>query len=58
MRWGKNRFTVFHMENNTIINKNNTTINSVLHSHNFKPTFAHSLYGLQKKGGEGWSGFS
>ena len=37
--WGKSRFTVVHMENNTIIN-NNTRINSVLRTHNYKPTFS------------------
>ena len=37
---GKSRFTVVCTENTTI--NNNTTINSVLHTHNYKPTFAPS----------------
>ena len=35
--WGKSRFKVVHMKNNTIIN--NTRINCVSHTHNYKPTF-------------------
>ena len=36
---GLQLFAVVHMENNTIIN-NNTRINSVSHTHKYKPTFA------------------
>ena len=34
----KSKFTVICLENNTIINKNNTRMNYVLHTHNSKPT--------------------
>ena len=36
--WGKSRFTVVHIESNTI--NNHTRINCVLCTHNCKPTFA------------------
>ena len=39
---GKRRFTGVLQINNAIIN-NNTRINSVSHTHNCKPTFAHSV---------------
>ena len=42
--WGKSRFTVVHIENNTIINNNNTRINSVSYTHNYKLLLPDPVY--------------
>ena len=39
MEWGKSRFTVLHMENNTVINKQLYKNKLGLCTHNCKPTF-------------------
>ena len=41
---GKRKFTVVHIENNTIIKNNNRKMNSAWHTQKYKPTLLHVVY--------------